>query len=181
MPEMNKSERADLKTLVRRRFTQLRKDVDVRVKEIVAEAAVDRVQPDSAEAVARQEFELYVARRIQDARSDIAKAFEEMMGPFPLSKLRSGGLDETGKPEQLVGGRTPQWDQQHEHQVMMAAQQSAIAKGEAAKADLERQEVDMLEKLTLDGLETEAAKEFLASIPTVGELIPTSMMPQLEG
>lgn len=176
---MTKTERAELKSLVRRRFKQLRNDVDTRVLEMTAEAALDRIDPESPEAHARQEFELYVARRIQDCRSDISDEFDRLLGEFPLSKL-SGVSGMSAHPTELVVGRFAGWDKSLEREMMIAGKKTAEAAGKAAKATLERQEVDMLERLTLDGLETDAAKDFLSSIPAIGELIPTSSMPCLD-
>lgn len=54
------------------------------------------------------------------------------------------------------------------------------AKVSAAKTTLARQEADLLRKLAVDALETDEARAFLSTIPTVSELVPMSRLIELE-
>jgi hypothetical protein len=49
-----------------------------------------------------------------------------------------------------------------------------------AKVEIERRSVDLQTELAADGLETEQAKTFLASMPTIEELMPTLIFKELE-
>ena len=54
------------------------------------------------------------------------------------------------------------------------------AQARGALLTLERQEADLLRQLALGALESEEARAFLASIPTVGELVPASRLAEIE-
>ncbi len=49
-----------------------------------------------------------------------------------------------------------------------------------AQLTLDRQEADLLRSLALEGLETPAARAFLERIPTVGELVPSARLREIE-
>lgn len=50
---------------------------------------------------------------------------------------------------------------------------------DARRVELERREVTLLEELAVGTLESAEARDFLARIPTVGELVPSYRLAQI--
>ena len=72
------------------------------------------------------------------------------------------------------------WDVTDRLALRHAALKDIEARAAAAVLSLSRQEVDLLEQLARVALESEEAMAFLASIPSVGELVPAARMDELE-
>ena len=49
-----------------------------------------------------------------------------------------------------------------------------------ALLNLDRQEADLLQSLALQTIETDAARQFLAAIPSLGDLVPAARLAEIE-
>lgn len=168
MAAMTKGERSELKTLLRRRYKQLRSDVLTRRAELVAEVEQAVVERHRARDMKRGELEQLANDVTDEATRKIRDAFAE------------AGYDLSGMPRMRAMFPTISWSDDGRSEMRRSLIAQIDAQIAAAQEQLERQEVDLLQTLTLDGIESDAAKAFLASIPTVGELVPTSRMQELE-
>jgi len=63
------------------------------------------------------------------------------------------------------------------HRALVAGVKQQVV---AAALALDRQEADLLRALAMEGLESEAARAFLARIPTVAELVPAARLREIE-
>ena len=64
------------------------------------------------------------------------------------------------------------------HRALVAAIPDKIGD---AQLELDRQENDLLQSLSVGALQTEQAQQFMSSIPTVGELVPRARLREIEG
>ena len=161
-------DRRELRALVKRRFASLRKDVERRVQEMRAEAEARLVAKyRNDEALVNEMNE-----EIERARSDYSLAlgailhrYQELLPGWAISGSSRNGAS-----------ATPTARAQERNALMQAIPLQV----QEAEALLDRQEMDLLEKLTLGGLETEQAVAFINAIPTVAQLIPASRLRELE-
>ncbi len=167
---MTKAERSELRSLIRQQFKVLRGDLGVREAELLVGVEQDVVARFADRDVAWEEV-LHVAgeasracdRAINDAL--YAKGFIKREGSEQV--FTSVRLSE--RPPDL--GRA---------QLRAEAQIGITAKVKAARHELDRREADLLRRLTLDALESDAARGFLDAIPSVGDLVPVTRLAELE-
>lgn len=162
---MTKTERTELKSIVKRRFKVLRSEVDERATELAAEvdhAMVDRFEVEDHK---RHELQSLAVRRVQDVHAELEEAFREQGYQWQPHALRLGRL---------------QWQDDKRALLRRAALADIESKAKSAKIRLEREEVDLLQTLAIGALETEEAQQFLAAIPTVGELVPAARLAEIE-
>ncbi len=169
MSQMTKTERAELKQVVKSQFRVLREEIEQRELEVIAdmENQVNEKYRDEDEAYGRatvvaQELLVEMNQKVNDTFREIfGDAFVE--GQY-VSIILPNRQQSTIKRSHLVrAGR---------------AQVAAQAKGAVVR--LKREEADLLKELAVGALESDAAKEFLASIPAVGELVPRARLAELE-
>lgn len=165
---MTKTEREELRRLVRQRFKVLRKEVDQRGAELTA---------DLEQALVAR-FHDRDGRRVQ-AEGEVAAIVEEANRKV-LEVLRQTDFDLTGVGRSAIPTPRVMWDQTDRQILRIAALADVEAKKSAAKLTLERQEVDVLQRLAMGALESEEARDFLGSIPSVGELVPAARLDELE-
>jgi hypothetical protein len=166
---MTQKDRDRLQTLVRRRFRSLRNEVDQREVELRAEMeaqiAARYAEDDAAWGAAMHEIReavLACNRTVNDAwRHCLGDAHEE------AEYVRLVGAP---------GGPT----MAERAQLRRAAKARIEQQVYEAKLMLDRQEIELLEKLIVGGLESDEAKAFLGEIPSVGQLVPASRLAGLD-
>lgn len=165
--EMTPGERRELRSVVRQQFNVLRAEVKQREEEMKTDIARQVVEhyanSDAQLAEAQQE----VYRIAQDAAREIRDVLER----YPSVEMnRYSGL-----PVPHLGLR-------NDHRVVITdhAEQQLKAQVQGAKLRLDREEADLLRELSIGALATDQAKKFLASIPSVAELVPATRIAELE-
>lgn len=167
---ITKGERDELRRIVRQDFKVLAEEMKVRRAEMVAEIeqrVAQRFEPSdqAAEACQRQMGDI-----IQNANEAITKAIADlkaaadgyMIAWNPLATPRLFVVPE--KREEM-------------RRALIADLDARIAE---ATLRVHRQEADLLKGLASGALESDAAREFLASIPTVAQLVPADRLAELE-
>lgn len=168
MAEMTKGERTELKQLLRRRFKQLRTDVRARAQEQIAE--IDRLIVERHRARDEERIQLE-----NEARKFAGECSAKMLELF-----EEGGYDLTGVPGIVWDFRRIHWGDDGRIEMRRAALSSVEATVADALSKLERQETDLLQRLVIDAIESDAAVAFIETIPSVGELVPAARLRELE-
>ncbi len=167
--ELTPGDRRELRSLVKKQFEVLRKDVKRRKDELVGE-----IEAELLNRYRDQDEHIVQARReIEAARRTYEDACKQVM-----SALRATNPDldmNVGYQGQLMTS-DPNRTQLHRALIASVPQQIADASNK-----LDQQELTLLRELTIGALDTEAAEQFLGQIPTVGELVPKARLAELEG
>lgn len=167
---ISKGERDELRRIVRGDFKALGHELDQRERELGAEIeqrVAQRFEPsdEAGRALART-----ISAIIADANEAIRVAVHAALQSTDGYRARWRPLDVP-----LV-----EWVPEKRDELRRALRADVGARVGAAKLRLERQEVDLLKRLSSDALESDAARAFLAGIPTVAELVPTDRLAELE-
>jgi hypothetical protein len=171
MSEMTAAERRELRSVVRSQFKVLRGEVEQRRKELAAEAAeqVRRRYADADKKV--DDLNWKIEQVVDQANKDIRDAVKAVQG------------DSDGGTWQWSGPlRAPKVSHEREDRYALnsALGTGINAQAAAAQLTLERQEADLLRQLAMGALGSDEARQFLARIPTVGELVPASRLQEIE-
>jgi hypothetical protein len=171
MTGMTQAERRELRSVVKQQFKVLRGEVEQRRKELAAEAA-EQVRRRYAESDKQVDDLNWKIEQITDqANKDIRDAVKAAQGDS------QGGQWHWSGP---VRAARVQHEREDRYALSAALSTGIDAQAKGAMLNLERQEADLLRQLALGALESEEARAFLASIPSVGELIPASRLAELE-
>lgn len=166
---MTKSDRQQLQTLVRRRFRNLKREVEQRRVELLADmeaqVATQFAEEDQAWATAVRE----VRREVRECNRRLNEIWAPVVGD---------GYQETDWVHLL--GAPPQQAAADRMQLRRAAVSRIDQQVRDAQLTLDNQETDLLEKLLIGGLESDAAHQFLGTVPTVAQLVPASRLAELE-
>jgi hypothetical protein len=171
MSEMTPGERRELRALTKKQFAVLRAEVKRRTEEMKSEVETELLRryrsQDQAVAAATAEVDELTRdvgrqlRAIADRLTDLHPELQVEVGiSYNRLTLRAG--DPTRA--QL-------------HRAAIDAIPTKIAN---AATRLDQQELDLLRDLTVGALTTDEAQAFLARIPTVGVLVPTARLPEIE-
>jgi hypothetical protein len=166
--ELTPGDRRELRALVKKQFEILRKEVKNRKDELTGEIESEllRRYRQTDERIAQARLEIEAARRTyEDTCRRIMGDLRAMDPDLELSVGYQGGLN--------VGNT----NRTQMHRALIASIPQQIAD---ASTKLDQQELTLLRDLTLGALDSEAALQFLQSIPTVGELVPKARLPELE-
>lgn len=171
MSGINKGERTELKSIVRGQFKVLRAELDQREIEMRAEVE-DQIATKNAAADERWEVlqhEVHEAvlacnRQINDA---IVKHGYQAKGPTERLWVNEPKMS---APNGMA----------HEQQVRQNAVIRIRAQVNDARLRLDRQEADLLKTLAVGALESDEAQAFLGQIPTIGQLVPSGRLAELE-
>jgi len=169
-PMMSKAERAELRSLIRQRFKVLRAEVEARRSELAAEmlqridarfAAEDKAWTDAMFLIAE------AAREANRKANDI---------------LRGLDIDahDSSREYTVVTARHIVKPQAERNILIRNGTSRIDAQVKSAYLQLDQQEADLLTRLVAGGLESDAARAFLAEIPTVSALVPTDRLLMLE-
>lgn len=159
--QMTPGERRDLRTVVRQRMKVLRADVAQRRMELIAEAETRLVDRYRAQDKQIEDLNFAIAEAAEKASREITDLIIAARGDADGVSIR--------RPVHL---RPPQV-----HRAMVAGIEAQV---KTALLSLDRQEADLLQTLALNSLETAAAREFLAAIPSVAELVPAARLREIE-
>ncbi|NAE18304.1 hypothetical protein [Enterococcus hirae] len=184
--EMSASERNELRRVIRARFKVLRAEVTRREQELNAEvelglaeryaaqdAAISAARADLARAQTEAQTELdELERRAAEIRGNLTSSIEAIA---ELLRTRHPELDVE------VSYRSLKVSDRNRAQVRRAATTSIPSRVADALLDLDRQEASLLERIAVGALESDAARDFLGSIPTVAALVPSARMYELAG
>lgn len=169
---MNKTERSELKSLIRAQMRVLRTDVAARRAELIA--AVDRkLETDYQAEMRRWDVTRFtVQEALREANRKVNDAYREHFGK-----------DEWGTESErmLVSASAPAGPQRERNSERQRAVREIDALVQAAYTQLDRKETELVTELTVGALESEDAKAFLSRIPKVGDLVPASRLEELTG
>lgn len=168
---ITKAERAELRTLIRQRFRVLRADVEARKAELKAEVE-ERITVKYAAADKAWADAMYL---IDEAKREANRKVNDILRGLDLEEY------DFDKEYDVVVVR----------QIVKPVKQRAALRSEsgaridaqvkAALLELDRQEAELLTRLVVDALESEAARAFLSQIPTVSSLVPAGRLLALVG
>jgi hypothetical protein len=165
------AERRELRSVVRQQFKVLRGEIEQRRAELAAEAAEQvRVRYASADKLA-DDLNWRVSQIVDQANKDIRDAVKVMTEDNAPGQWSWTGAVTTPRIYHKSEDRGA---------LAMALSTGIAAQVKGALLTLERQEADLLRQLTLGALESDEARAFLASIPSVGELVPAARLQEIE-
>ena len=174
---ITKSERAELRTLIRHRFKVLRGEVAQRERELMAELEqkITAAYADDDKLWADIGFSIdqHVLEANRKANDTIRNAIGKDAWPQEL-RLITATDTRNARVRALQVGLPPAGQARREG----LARIEATVK--AANLTLDRQEVDLLTRLATGVLESDEARAFLAEIPTVSALVPADRLLELE-
>lgn len=168
---MTPGERRELRTVVRQRMKVLRADVAQRRMELLAEAETRLVERYRAQDKAIEDLNFAIAQVVEKASNEVTDLIIAARGDADGVSVR--------RPVRLVAPRINSYteDRAQFHRAMIAGIEAQVKN---ATLSLDRQEADLLQTLALQTIETDAAREFLAAIPSVGELVPSARLAEIE-
>ena len=162
-PQMSPGERQELRRVVRQRFKILRAEVTRREAEMRAEVETELAHRYAAQdtAITAHNEAIEEARHVYERAVHAAR--RELQAQHPeLTVGMRGGVEDRNRS-----------------QVRAAALTAIPTRVADAQLDLDRQETTLLEALATDALAGDAARGFLAGIPTVGALVPLARLEAL--
>ncbi|MGH8658505.1 MAG: hypothetical protein ACREV4_08540 [Gammaproteobacteria bacterium] len=167
---MLQKERSDIGKLVRLRAKVARDEVNQRAAHLLAdvEEQLSAVYPDND----RRWVDITNAVNAHIAAADAEVA----------ERCRETGIPERFRPRiswhWRGRGESRMEDRREELRRAAKARLAAVAK--QTKVQIDRQSVNLQTRLAADGLETNEAKEFLKTLPSVEELMPPISLKELE-
>lgn len=170
---ITKGERSELRSVVKQQFKVLRSEVRTRREEMEAEVE-ERLHARYVQADRhREKIEGRIAKLVDDSNEKLDKILD--------SDEVEDAEDEYSYTQRF---RFPMprvvWNNGPRDQFRRALMAEVDAVYADAIAQLDRQEADLLRTLAIGALETEEAKTFLGTIPTVAQLVPSNRLAELE-
>lgn len=157
-----------------------------KVARLRAKVAKDGVAARETALLADVEEQLSAVYKFDhDAWADITSHAEELVKQADkeiAQRCREMGIRPQFRPQLVL-----QWDGRGENasrdrraELRKAAQTRIAALGKEAKTAIDARTAEVLTELIAGGLESEAARAFLATIPTAEDLMPRLTLPELE-
>lgn len=165
MSSMSANERQALRQVVRTRMKVLRADVIARKAELEAGVQQHIAEKYAAADKIVQDLNQVMEGIWDQARKDAHAALEAAQKDHP---------DLSIKPSS--SGIGVQLDNNERVRLRQRLHAEIEARIRNAQTQIDRQEADLIEQITVDGLDSDAAKQFLGRIPTVGDLVPASRL-----
>ncbi len=169
---MLKSDRDELRRIIRQRFRVLRADVDARKAELVSELDSRLDAKYEQDLKLFNDTEYLVDEAVREANRKVNDLYRAHYGADRWGTDRDKALVSSQRPA------SPERAQGAERSKEVRSIEAMVA---SAYTELERREVQLLEDLAVGALESAEAKEFLAKIPTVGELVPAARLNEIGG
>lgn len=166
---MSRQERAELKAVIKNRFKILRQDVEARRAELNTQLQQTIRAKFEAHDKAWNAALFVIQQAVDEANRKANDVMRETYEGWP-DKADRQLVAATGLVARPADDRRALY---REHEAQLAAQV------QDAYAALIRQEGDLLERLVIGALESDEAREFLSSIPTVAQLVPASRLAEL--
>lgn len=174
---ITKGERTELRSIVRQQFRVLRAETEQRKHELLAEMEQRIAEHYAATDKQRQDLMWKCHQICEEASRQIT---DLLIG----ETVERGGLhgdEEISVKHPITVRMEPiRWSDQEKVQRRRAVAAGIEAQIKAALMQLERQEADLLRTLAVGAIESEEARRFLESIPTVAELVPAARLAELE-
>lgn len=170
---MTKSEREELRRLLRSRFKVLRADVAARQAELEVELSAQIQAEFAASDKAYDDASYQLRMAVDEANRKANDIGRELYGPDEWGVkndrvlIQSFALPRPGKAERFH--RTNQGRTDIERRV------------KAALLELDRQENELLTDLATSALESTEAREFFNRIPSATELVPAYRLREITG
>jgi hypothetical protein len=164
-------ERRELRSVVRSQFRVLRAEVEQRQAELEAEAEQKLMLRYREEDKKVEGLNWRIKQIAEQANREISDLAKEV-----------GYGQDGGRWSRAHLLSAPHFTRTSESRSQLHAALMTGIKAQVRQAllALDRQEADLLRRLAVDALETEAARTFLAGIPTVGELVPSKRLAEIE-
>jgi hypothetical protein len=167
---ITKGERDELRRIVRGDFKALKAEIGVRQAELEAE-----IEKRVAQRFVGHEETI---QKAQARLAEIAEQANAQIGDVVLELQRHcDGYTVYADPFTAPRLRFHREKRDEMRRAMLADLEARVAH---ANARMQRQEIDLLKKLSFGALESTEAKAFLTEIPTVAELVPVSRLAALE-
>jgi hypothetical protein len=168
---INARERQELRAVVKSQFKVLRGEVEQRKAELAAEAAEQVRRRYATTDKQVDDLNWKIEQIIDQANKDIRDAVKGAQNDSDAGKWTWTGAVHAPR---VTYQREDRW-----------ALQNALTSGIDAQAKdallrLQRQEADLLQQLALGALESDEARAFLRTIPSVAELVPASRLKEIE-
>jgi hypothetical protein len=171
---MTKTERTELRSLIRQRFRVLRTEVDARRAELEEQLRAD-INRHFADADKAWDDAMYlIGEAVREANrkaNDILRAVAEAGPLYPDGQHRDHRLVQATTVVRPANGHT---------EMARAGLARIETRVKAARLRLEREEADLLTRLVEGAMQSEEARTFLRTIPTVSELVPADRLLALE-
>lgn len=169
---MSKTERTELKSVVRNQFRVLRREVEQRKDELLAEAyaEVERRTRQDEDERAVVDFE------VSEAVSECNRMINDILRAHDM--MHEDGRDREFIQEPHLWGRFMGGTKKD--QLSQAARLDLQAHVKDALTRIDRQEADLLRDLAVGSLESDEAKMFLSQIPLVAQLVPKVRLAEIE-
>ena len=168
---MTPGERRELRTVVRQRMKVLRADVAQRRMELLADAERRLVERYRQQDKTIDDLNFAIAQVVEQASREVTDLILAARGETDGVSIR--------RPVRLSAPRINSYseDRAQLHRAMASGIEAQV---KTALLDLDRKEADLLQSLALSTLETDEARQFLAAIPTVAELVPSARLLEIE-
>lgn len=168
---MTPGERRELRTVVRQRMKVLRADVAQRRMELLADAERRLMERYRAQDKQVEDLNFRIAEITEQASREITDLIVATRGDADGVSVR--------RPVRLQTPRvsTHTEDRSQLHRAMVAGVEAQV---KTALLSLDRQEADLLQSLALHTIETDSARQFLATIPSVADLVPAARLAEIE-
>lgn len=166
---ISKQERTELKTIVKQQYKVLRSELEQRQYELHEELETEIAEKFSDDD---QQWAV-VQHKVHEACMEANRQINDA--------LYEGGYEARGSTERMWV-QTPQMRKPAEkrNELRHLAASRITTQVKAAQLRLQREEADLLRTLAVGAIESEEARQFLAAIPTVGELVPASRLAEIE-
>lgn len=162
--DMTRTERSDLQVLVKRRAKASCADVDMLAAQRRAEVEASLSKIWSAEDEGWADYLARAQAEVEALNARIKQECDERGIPKEMQPYSGFYFEERGSnssPSRRV-------------ELRKKAYATIEASAKAAKAAIGHNELDVLGELIAGGLESEAARTFLRTMPTAGELMPSA-------
>jgi hypothetical protein len=171
---VNKTERDELRRIIRARFKVLRCDVEQRKAELHAE-----LEASITAQFAAQDKQWADAKfLIEEAAREANRKANDVLRSLNVEDGRYDPRNEYS----VISARSVDHVMPTRERAALSRQgvRDIEAKVKAALLELERREVDLLAELATTALESAEARAFMVRIPTVSELVPASRFAEIE-
>lgn len=167
---ITKGEREELRRIVRGDFKALKAEIGVRQAELIAEIEKRVAQRFVGHEETLKKAHSRIAAIVEQANAQIDEIAAEC-------QRECEGYVVTLNPLDVPHIRLIRERRDEMRRAMLADLEARVAH---ANARMQRQEIDLLKKLSSGVLESDEAKDFLTEIPSVAELVPSSRLAELE-
>jgi len=169
---ITKSERTELRSLVRSQMKTLRAEIHQRATELQAGIEEQIVERFAADDKLADDTAFLIQQAADEANRKANDIMRDAYGDrWPAKHDRS-----------IVTAATieRQKEQQRRQNLRWEHQRKIAAQVAGAEVKLQRQETDLLTRLAIGALESDEARAFLGQIPTVAELVPAVRLAEIE-